>query len=288
MIGVVDGVAHPRDVVDVVFLTFVEGDVDIHLVVLVGHHTVADDLGVAIAQLVVFLDDAAEVVAIVLLHKLLLAEELPQVAPLVGLLDDALEFAVAEHLVAVDIDLVHLHLAVLVDVDVDKHLVFIREVLLEGDFHIGFAESLLRVVLLDDIGGAVHDILRDLVALHELQALLDVVALPFFHAVVVHIGDARLRTHVDHEPHLVAGYLVDKHLCLGEKSLAHQSLHGSGDLIARQLHLVALFEARVAYHYVVFVVVGTGDTDVGHFVDRRHAGVHHRRIVYGVGAFLSA
>ena len=47
---------------------------------------------------------------VIAFDEFLLAEEFPDVASLVGLLDHALEFAVRQHLVAVDVDFVDLHL----------------------------------------------------------------------------------------------------------------------------------------------------------------------------------
>ena len=121
-LGGVDGVAHPGDVADVVALTLVDGDIHVDAVVGVLHHAVGHDASVAVAQLVVFFQDTVEVIAIVGVYELLLPEEVADVAVFVGLLDDALDFAVGEHLVALDVDMVHAHAVALVDVDVHNHV----------------------------------------------------------------------------------------------------------------------------------------------------------------------
>ena len=124
-LGGIDGVAYPRYILDVVFASFVDGDVDVDGLFVVRHNAVGHNTGVTEAFLVVFLEDEVKVVAVVALHKLLLAEDFEEVEALVSLLHCTLEGAVGEHLVAVDINLVHLHLVVLVDDDVDEGLVLV-------------------------------------------------------------------------------------------------------------------------------------------------------------------
>ena len=166
LVCVVDGVAHPGDVGEIIAVTLLKGDEHINLVFVPRRHGVFQNLGVAVAQFVVFLNYALKVVAVVLLYELFLREYFPEVAPFVGLFDYPLEFRVGKHFVAVDIDFMHLHLGVLVNVDGHNHLVLFREVIVEGDFHIGVAEAFCLEVFFGDIGGAVHDVLRNLVAGH--------------------------------------------------------------------------------------------------------------------------
>ena len=101
------------------------------------------ELGVAVTELVVLVDDARAVVGEVAVDELALAEDLEQVGAFVGLLHDALDLAVGEHLVAVDVYLVDLDLAVAVDDDVEDHLVLLREVGLLHDLDLGVLEALL-------------------------------------------------------------------------------------------------------------------------------------------------
>ncbi len=122
----VDCVAHPVYVFDKVLLAFVEVDVHVNVVLIVGHYAVGCNLGVAVAFLVVLFEYSVEVVLIVALHEFFLAEEFEKIFFLVCFLHGSFESAVAQHLVAVKVDFVYFHLVVLVDNDIDKHLVFVR------------------------------------------------------------------------------------------------------------------------------------------------------------------
>ena len=115
-------------------------------VVFVSRHAVAQDFGVAVAKLVVFLDDESEVGLIVLFHEFFLAEKVQEFRLLVGFLHCALDFVVRQHVIAVDIYFVDFHLFVFVDVDVHNHLVLLAEVgrLRDVDIHVSEA-FLLKV-----------------------------------------------------------------------------------------------------------------------------------------------
>ncbi len=262
----VDGVADPLDVLDVVLVAFVEVDVHVDLVVVVGHHAVRDYARVAEAFLVVLLEDAVEVVLIVALDEFLLREELENVVLLVGLLHGALDGAVGEDLVAVDIDFVHLDLVVLVHVDVDDDFVLVREVFVEVDAHGGVAESLVLVVLGDDGLCAVDDVARYLVALDEIEPLLQVLDFAFLGACVLDRAYARLSAEDYLEPRLVAGGLDQLDACLGEERLTHEALDGVGDVIAGNLHAVAHLEVGVSENQKVVVVRCALDFDASYLV----------------------
>ncbi len=71
----IDGIADPADIVDVVSLALVDGDVNIDSLFVVVDHAVGHDDSIAISLLVVLVNDAVEVLLVVAAHKLLLAEE---------------------------------------------------------------------------------------------------------------------------------------------------------------------------------------------------------------------
>ena len=104
VVGIEHRVAHPLDVVDIIFLTLFERYIHIDGLFIVGHNGVGKYLGVAVTLLVIFLYDALQVILIVLLDKLLLLEQVEQLAVFVGFLHHSLQLVVAHHLVAVDID----------------------------------------------------------------------------------------------------------------------------------------------------------------------------------------
>ena len=83
-VGGVDGVADPVDVSDVVFLAFVDLDVDVHVLGIVVPNTVFHDDGVAESVFVVFLDEFLLVFFPALRGIFLSLQESRQLASLVG------------------------------------------------------------------------------------------------------------------------------------------------------------------------------------------------------------
>ena len=278
----IDGVAHPVDWADVVLLALFKGDVDVDGLVVVGDYAVAQDFCVTVALFVILFDDAVQVVLEVAFNKLLLAEEVDELALLVGLLHRALDGVVAQHLVAVDVDFVYLHLVVLVDIDVDNVFAGCRQVGSLLDAHIGVTEALLRVEGLYYLLCAVYDVGGYLVTLHQLQLLFEILALTAACAVVVYGCDAGLRLQCEFEPHLVAIHLLDLYLNRREESLTGKSFCGVGYVVTGYFDEVAYVESRVSYHDVVLVVGYSGYLDACDFVGARHSGVDYLRVVDGV------
>ena len=270
--GGIDGVAHPGHIVDEVSLAFIEVDIYVDCLFVIGDHGVGENDGVAVAFFVVFLNDAVEVVLIVCLHEFFLTEKVDELAFLVGLLHHSLKLAVREHVVAVDIDLVDFDFVVLVDVNVDDHFIGVREVIGEVYLHYRVAETLVGVVFLDDAFGAVDDVLRDLVAFHQLESFFEVLLLTFFHPVVVDFGDSRLLTQVECQISLVPDHFVDRDLHFREKALTPEAFGRIGDFSTWNGDEISDFEPGVANDDIVFIIVGTLDLDVCDLVGFRQAG----------------
>ena len=124
-VGGEDGVSHPGDIRNVVFLPLFDIEVNIDAVFAVINHRVGYDFGIAVAFLVVFVDDELEVGFVVFGDEFLLREEFDEAVVLVGFLHSALDGTIAHSLVAGDVDFVHLHLVVLIYRYFDNHLVLV-------------------------------------------------------------------------------------------------------------------------------------------------------------------
>ncbi len=233
-----------------------------------------------------FLDYASEVVLIVALHEFLLAEDFEKVFFLVCLLHGAFESAVAQHLVAVEVDFVYFHLVVLVDNDVDKHLVFVGEVFAEVDAHGGVAETFVFVVFGHDGLGAVHHVSGDCVAFHKLQPFLQLFGFAFLGSDIVHGRYARLCAQHYLEPRLVACHFLKLYLCLCEDSLSHKVFDGVRYVVAGNRHPFAHFKSGIAQYKDVFVVGRTFHGYSGNLVCARHGAVEYCRVVDGVDGSL--
>ncbi len=143
MVGIVDRVTHPRNIADIIFLTFVNINIDVNLFVIIRHNTVTHYFSITIAQLVIFLNDAVEVIFVILVHKLLLAEQFKQIARLIGLFNHPFQLAIAQHLIAVNVDFMHLDFRMFVNINIHDHFVLMRQVFLQPHLHISLTEPFL-------------------------------------------------------------------------------------------------------------------------------------------------
>ena len=223
-VSINDSIAYPRDIADIILLALFKVDVDVDLLLVKRHYAVRKDLRVTVAKLVVFFENAVEVILIIVLHKLFLFEEIHYIAAFVGLFHRAFDLLVGKHLIARDIDLMNLELVVFVHVDLHDHFVGSRQIFMKHDVDLGVAEAFFLVVGLDDHDGTVDDVLRHLIALIQLQTLLKIVFLAFFHALVIYARYLRLFSQAQSEPRLIAGCLVDSDLHFAEQSLTPQAL----------------------------------------------------------------
>ena len=194
----IDGVSHPGDVRDVITLALINLEVNVNALPIIGDHAVAHDDSVAVTFLVILVDDELLVGLIIALDELLLRENLQDVLLLIGLLHRALDLAVAQHFIAVDIDLVHLDFLMLVNIDVDDDLVLLAQVRFLDNFASRLAKALVGIVFLNDDLDAVGDIRCHLAAHLEVKALHDVLFLTALHAIVIHLRDAGLLAQVKH------------------------------------------------------------------------------------------
>ena len=164
----------------------------------------------------------------------------------------------------------NLDFLVLVDVDINYHFVLV--VGQRALYHIdrcvleALGVEILRYYLL----GASCYVWRELVPFHQSESQLQVFAFAFFHAVVVDFGDSRLLAQGYFEPHLVAVYFINLYLYLGEQTLPPEAFGGCCYLVAGDFHLLSDRESRIAYDYVIFVVIDARDLYVGNLVRTGH------------------
>ena len=90
IVGSDDGIAHPGDVAQVVFLTFLNLHVDVDVLLVDVPHGVFEDGGIAEAQLVVFLDEGLLGLVVALGSELLRLEEIGELAGLMDLAEGTL------------------------------------------------------------------------------------------------------------------------------------------------------------------------------------------------------
>ena len=251
-IGVVDRVAHPADVANVIFLSLAQVEVYVHMAIVHLCHTVAFEHGIAVTPGVESLQHVVFVLVILLGKEFLRFEEVQQCA-LMGFLHGALEFGgfLGRH--AGDIDAVDVHFAALVDVDIHQHAVVGCGVFFLLDVDFGVLESLLVEVALDDDFGAIDHIGRNLTAVLQTEALLEVFAFRLLHAAIADGADARLGGEMNVEVDAVVHDAIGRNLDVGEELLLPVAAHGVSDVGAGNGVDLAHFEAGDALQEVVVV-----------------------------------
>ena len=217
IVGAVYRVAHPCDVAHVVLLAFVHLHAHAHVPVVDVPHRVAHDVCVAVAQLVVLVDELLLVVLPAFGRVFLLElQERSHLARLVSLLEYTflyyitLYLACGERLVALDEDVAHLHLLLFVDDDVENHLVLVSHVVALHDLYVGVLEALLVEVFLCENLRAVYHVRCNLCALEQSELLLHVRTLRLLQSDVVDGRHARTHLQMDVQISLVVYERVDR------------------------------------------------------------------------------
>ena len=240
---------------------------------------VPHDDHVAVAKLVVLVDEVLLVGLEALLGELLRLEERGQLAGLVRLGERALGeerslyLLVGERLVAYQYYLAHLHLVLLVYVDVEYHLVLGRHVIALLDVYHRVLVPFLVEVLPCQRLGAVDDVRRYLAPGHDPEPRLEVFALAFLQPVVVYRAHAGPEGEVEAEVYLGAHYRVGRDRHLREQPVPPVTLHGLGDLAARHAYRLPHGEAGDAGQHVVLIAFHALYRHAANLASARRAGV---------------
>ena len=94
---------------------------------------------------------------------------------------------------------------------------------MERNGNLSISEALVGKVLTRNAFNAIDDVLCYLIALHQLQHLLKVFALAFFHSDIVDFGNAWLCAQLQFEPSLVATGFEDLDASLCKEALSHKA-----------------------------------------------------------------
>ena len=182
--GGINGVAHPVDIRDIIFLTLVDLEVDVDALVVIVGNTIPHNHGITIAFLVILVDDALLVFLEIGAHKFLLAKPLQNVkdTTLVGLLHCAFYLAVAKNFVALNVNLVHIYLLMLVDNNINNHLVLLTKVFLLINFACCLLKALSSIIFLYYLLYATSDVGCDLTSHKVAKAFGNILLLAFLHA----------------------------------------------------------------------------------------------------------
>ena len=260
--GCIEGIAHPRHVAQVVLLSFVDLHEYVDGAFVVGANAVLHDHGVAVAQLVVLVDDQLLVGLVVFFNELLGAEQVDEFAFFIGLLHHPFQLLGGEGLVADDGDFVHFHFLLLVDGDIDENFVILVGIVLLGDDDFGVLESLVVEVALDEGLGAVDGVGGDLVTFQQCHAGFEVFAFGFLHAVVADVRHAGTHGQVDGQPDFVSFYLVGFDAYVGEEAVPPVSAACVGDFLSRHGDGLSLRQSRQSDDDIIFIVIGSFYFDV--------------------------
>ena len=254
------------------------------MLIIIVSNAIPYNYRVAIAFLVVLVDNALLIFLKVGTHKLLLAEPLKHVknTTLIGFLHSALNLGVAHHLVALDVNLVHINFLVLVDNDINNHLVLLTKVILLPYLTSSLLKSLSSIIFLDNLLYATSNIRSDLASHEVAKSLADILLLTFLHSQIVDLRDARLLTQNKLKPCLVAIDFLHFNLNFRENCLMPKSLGSILNLITRNLYSLPYCESGVSNDDVVLVIFNTSYLDTGNLILSWRTIKHHLWVVDGI------
>ena len=263
----VNGVADPCDVAEEVLCALIDSEIDIDAGGIFGgtDYAVGDDLGVAVADFVVLLNDQLLVILKLLRDEFLGAEEVDDVV-VVGLLHGVVDLVVSQRLIARDVDVSDFGFRLFVHVD--SHFDVARVVFVVELEHLdfGIVEAFFGKIFGDDFLCTVGEVGRHLSAFLYAYFDFDVLFLALFQAVICHIGDTGTLFEGYLEPYLVTLNLGGFDFNIGEEPLFPEAFERLGDLVARHLNLVAHCQTGEADEDEILVTVGSRDADTCDFV----------------------
>lgn len=259
----VDGVAHPGDVAQVVARSLVEFEVNIDVLVVIGHDAVGHDHGVAIAPTVHFFDEQPLVFFVFVGEEFARSEGDPlfEGGAVAGFLHRIFEGRDHFGVDARDVDFVDGDFVAFVHIDVYNHAIIGRDILPLCDVDLDILVALLFEILLYAQFGPIHEVGRDLVAGFERNARFDLLALRLFESGESHFRDAGLGGELDVEIDFVSDDAVGQDLHVGEEPLLPVVLNSGADFVARHLVGFAHFEVGNADEQIFVVALDAVDLD---------------------------
>ena len=226
-------------------------------------HTIAQDAGVAVAQLVVFGYKILLVLCPALGRKLLRFEEVAQLSCLMDLGKSSLaekatlDLAGWQLLVAMDIDGADLQFLVFIYLDVEDNVVLVDHILALADVDFSVLIALVIEILLGDELRAVDHVGRNLSTLEQSEGVFEVGLLALLHTTIIDGGDTGARLEVDMQIDVVANDRVGCDRDVREESVFPIALHGIRDGIARNLDLLPDLQTGDIREHIVLVAFHT-------------------------------
>ena len=133
----------------------------------------------------------------------------------------------------------NLHLIITIDIGDKVDLIFLREVGLLDHFDLGIFETLLGIIILDNMLGLGDDIWGKLLTWDHTESLIEVLLFAPLGADEIEGRHTRLALEFDHKPRLITGDFIDIYFDLGIETLTPEAFHGVGDILTGDLDTVA-------------------------------------------------
>ena len=269
------------DILQEILLSLDDLQEDIHLLLIVVHHTIRNQDGVAVTELIILRDQVLLIVLILLGRELLGAEHLEDTGfpivkkaeLLVCLLHRLLQYVGRQFLVSLEIDPVDLCLLVLVDIDIDNHLTFIRRIILLLDINLDILKALIIEETLDNRLRTVHHVRCNLITLPQSETSLQILTLTFLNTRIMHLRYTRPLFQLYFQPDLVALDFRGQDLDIREQTMFPEPLDRSCHLITRHRNLFADRQARKANQHKIIIVLHARDFDIRDLILFRGQGI---------------
>ncbi len=226
--------------------TFIHQQLNIYGFIVVFIDSVAENLCVTIAFLLVFGEYIFLVCFIKVFHKLFRTEYIPDLSLLVGFFHRPLQLIVGKRFVSFYLDAVDLELFFFIYIYLQYNLVFLGAVGSLKDAYFGITKTLLLKEAFDDCLCPVDLRRCNLIPFYKADLLLNIFLLAFFHAQVANVGNAGTVGEFDLKPDAVAFDPLLQYLYIRKQTLFPETLQCVGNILAGDLYLLPLRQSRKA------------------------------------------
>ena len=245
VISRIDGVADPCYVADVVLLSLINLQVDVHMLIVDIPDTVLQYLSVTVSVLVIFRYEVLLILCPSVRCELLRLEKVAQLPGLVYLLEGAFgeqvtfQLLIRQLAVAINEDMPYPHFLLFVDINVEDDLILVGHIITLADVHLSILVSLVVEVFLGEGLRAVYHVRGYLSSLDKSELLVHILALAFLQSDVVDSRDARTCLQIDVQVDLVSDEGVGRYRHIGEQSMLPVALYGLRNLVSRQRYFLS-------------------------------------------------
>ena len=241
----INRIAHPFYIAEIIPLTFFHLHVHIHRLLIMRRHTVFQNHGITISQLVILLYQVFLVFLVLFLYKFLRTEPTAGTSFFIGLLENARNehrsfyLLGTQSMVSLNRNGVYLHLFFLVDTNIHNGLVRCGHIVSLQNLDFGILVSLFIEILFNQELRTVYHVRSELVVFQQTDAVFQIFTLSLFHTAVIDLRYTRTLCQLDAKVDLVAHHAIRFYRNIREQTVTPETLDGIGDFLPGNVYFLA-------------------------------------------------